>query len=119
MKCVNCKAELATTDNFCGQCRHKVEKNQHDLKKCPSCNSVQKASVKYCSNCSNEMDKGIICEVNPEKSLSENSLPLKSATIENSPENSTEIDTADELDGGDRSDHQQSTVLNSTVEQGD
>lgn len=97
MKCVNpnCKAELAPTDNFCGQCRQKVEKNQHDLKKCPSCESLQKASVKYCSNCSNEIDKGIICEVNPEKSLSENGLPLKSATLENSPENSTDIDTGD------------------------
>ncbi|XP_063420127.1 uncharacterized protein LOC134705311 [Mytilus trossulus] len=121
MKCVNpdCKAELAPTDNFCGQCRQKVEKNQHDLKKCPHCKSLQKASVKYCSNCSNEIYKEINCEVNPEKSHSENSLPLKSENIENSPENRTDIDAVDELDGRDRSDHQQPTVLNSTVEQGD
>ncbi|XP_052063829.1 uncharacterized protein LOC127703787 isoform X1 [Mytilus californianus] len=57
MKCIGCTFDLAPKDNFCGNCRLKVEIDHHGdhLKKCPSCESLQKLSQKYCSGCAYEM----------------------------------------------------------------
>ncbi|XP_071155053.1 uncharacterized protein [Mytilus edulis] len=57
MKCIGCTFDLAPTDRFCGNCSFKVEIAHHGdhLKKCPSCESLQKLSQKYCSSCQYEI----------------------------------------------------------------
>ncbi|OPL20149.1 hypothetical protein AM593_09084, partial [Mytilus galloprovincialis] len=118
MKCTNCGADVAPSDNFCGACGQTVEIDDHEdkIKRCPCCDSLQKLAQKFCTECGCEIDNKNLCLAETDKGRCKNILSPtskfcgvcgKSAYVEDSSEK-------DELDGSQSSKQKQFKVIESS-----
>lgn len=89
MKCMNCGAELLSSDQFCSKCGAKAVREQ----KCPDCGTVLREGTKFCHKCGRQIEGRQI-----QTAVSEDTLGIPMDLIEKKilSETATEMSSAGE-----------------------